>query len=383
MSSTSRPYLPYGRQCLDAEDIQSVTDVLTSDWLTTGPQVDAFERDMLEVTGGAHAVAVSSGTAALHCAMYALDIKPGDEVLVPALTFAASANCVLYQGAKPIFCDVEPDTLLIDPEQVMRHITPRTKAVVAVDYAGQPCEYEPLRELCEGHNLALVSDSCHALGATYSGRPLGDTTQLATFSFHPVKHITSGEGGMVVTRDASLAQRARRFRNHGIDTDFRQREQRGSFDYDVVDLGYNYRLSDIACALGRSQLRKLPRFLARRRAIATQYDTAFKAQRAIEPLLVRPGREHAYHLYVVRLADAKTRRRAFDALRQAGIGVNVHYKPLNLHPLYRERLGTAPGDCPVAESEYARCLSLPIFPAMTDSDVTHVVSELIDVVAER
>lgn len=374
--SDKPPYLPYGRQAIDDDDIESVVDVLSSDWLTTGPAVEAFERSMAEANGCKYAVAVSNGTAALHSAMHALGIGPGDEVLVPTLTFAASANCVLYQGATPVFCDIEPDTLLLDVADAHRRITSRTKAIVAVDYAGQPCDYTALGELARERNLALVSDSCHALGARFEGHPIAKLAQLTAFSFHPVKHITTGEGGMVTTHDPDLATRLRRFRNHGIDSDFRQREQRGRFEYDVLELGFNYRLSDIACALGQSQLRKLPSYLRRRRALAALYDAAFASDPSCEPLRLRAGREHAYHLYVVRLRDAQARAGAFDSLRQAGIGVNVHYRPLHLHPLYRARLGTRDGDFPAAEAAYARILSLPLFPQMVEADVQRVVAEL-------
>jgi perosamine synthetase len=376
MSAERTRFLPYGRQSIEADDIEGVIEVLRSDWLTTGPKVEEFERAMAEWTGCAHAVAVQTGTAALHCAMHALGVGPGDEVIVPAITFAATANCALYQGATPVFCDVQADTLLIDVEDARRRITPQTRAVIAVDYAGQPCDYAALRALAQSAGIHLVADACHALGASYAGDRAGRLAELTAFSFHPVKHITTGEGGMLTTDDAALAARARRFRNHGIDSDFRQREQRGSFYYEVQELGFNYRLSDLGCALGISQLRKLPRFLARRREIAARYDDAFAALSGVAPLARLPGLEHAYHLYVVRLADARTRLSAFEQLRAAGIGANVHYLPLNLHPLYRQRLGTQPGACPVAEAAYERILSLPMFPAMTDADVDRVIAVL-------
>jgi perosamine synthetase len=379
MSGEPPAFLPYGRQSLDQDDIDAVVEVLRSDWLTTGPKVEAFERAMRERIGCEHAIAVQSGTAALHCAMHALDIGPGDEVIVPAITFAATANCVLYQGATPVFCDVEADTLLIDVADARRRVTSKTRAVIAVDYAGQPCDYAALRAFTDDAGLALVDDACHALGARYAGQNIGRVAALTAFSFHPVKHATSGEGGMVTTDDAALAARVRRFRNHGIDSDFRQREQIGSFYYEVQELGYNYRLSDIACALGASQLRKLPRFLARRREIAARYDAAFAGSSALRPLARREGREHAYHLYVVRLSDARTRLAAFQHLRSAQIGANVHYLPLNLHPFYRRRLGTLPGACPVAEAAYEGILSLPMFPALSDADVDRVIQTLAEV----
>jgi perosamine synthetase len=361
---------------VDEEDIAAVVAVLRSDWLTCGPKVPAFERAVADAVRVREAVAVSSGTAALHAAMYALGVGPGDEVIVPPITFAATANCVLYRGATPVFADVEPDTLLLDPAAVERRITPRTRALIAVDYAGQACRYDELRDIAAHHGLALVADACHALGALYKGRPVGSLACLNVFSFHPVKHIATGEGGMVTTDDPDLARKLRLFRNHGITSDHRQREAAGSWFYEMVDLGYNYRMSDLQCALGISQLRKLPGWLRRRRRIARRYDEAFASLPAVCPLAVRPDVVHAYHLYVVRLGRSRAsgdRGRVFAALRRAGIGVNVHYIPVHLHPFYRRRLGTGPGLCPVAEAAYEQILSLPLFPRMTDGDVEDVI----------
>ncbi len=369
--------LPYGRQQIDEDDIAAVVEVLRSDWLTTGPKVEEFERAVAAFVGAGHAVAVSSGTAALHAAMFALDIGPGDEVIVPAMTFAATANCVTYQGGTPAFADVDPDTLLLTAETAAQRITPRTRAVIAVDYAGQPCDYDGLRELAARHGLALVADACHSLGAADRGRRAGSLADLSAFSFHPVKPITTGEGGMITTDDPRLAERMRRFRNHGITTDHRQRAARGSWSYEMVDLGFNYRLSDIQCALGLSQLRRLPEWLERRRQIARRYDAAFADLVGVRPLAVRPGAEHGYHLYVVRLEDEDPGARrgdVFARLRALGIGAGVHYVPVHLHPFYRRRLGTGPGFCPAAEAAYERILSLPIFPSMTDADIDRVVA---------
>jgi perosamine synthetase len=368
--------LPYGRQWLDEDDIAAVVEVLRSDWLTTGPKVAEFEQAFAHFVGTREAVVVSSGTAALHAAMYAIGIGSGDEVIVPAMTFAASANCVVYQGGMPVFADVEPDTLLLDPAQVEAKITSRTKAIIAVDYAGQPCDYDALRPIADRHGLKLVADACHALGGSYKGRPVGSLADLSIFSFHPVKHITTGEGGMITTDDPDLARRMRVFRNHGITSDHRQREQQGSWFYEMVDLGYNYRLTDFQCALGMSQLRKLPGWVARRQEIARRYGAAFAETPAVEPLGVREDVSHAYHLYVIQLALTQlqvTRAEVFKALRAEGIGVNVHYIPVHLHPFYRERFGTGPGLCPVAEGAYEQLISLPIFPAMTDDDVGDVI----------
>ena len=368
--------IPYGRQSIDEEDIQAVVGVLRSDWLTTGPKVDEFEGAFADFVGAKYAVAVCNGTAALHAAIYALGIEPGDEVIVPAMTFAATANCVVFQWATPVFIDVDPETLLINPSQIEAKITSRTKAIIAVDYTGHPADYDELSSISKQHGIALVADSCHALGATYKGRPVGSVADLSTFSFHPVKHITTGEGGMITTDDPELAKRMRMFRNHGITTDHRQREALGSWFYEMVDLGYNYRLTDFQCALGIRQLSKLPEWLERRREIARCYDEAFAELSAVSPLRVEKDVVHAYHLYVVRL-DLKQlqadRADIFAGLRSEGIGVNVHYIPVHLHPFYRKRFGTGPGLCPEAEAAYEQIISLPIYSNMSDASVDEVI----------
>lgn len=370
--------IPYGRQWVDDADVAAVVEVLRSDWLTTGPMVGRFERAFAEVTGAAEAVAVSNGTAALHAIMAALGIGPGDEVIVPPLTFVASANCVVYQGGTPVFADVDPATLLVDADAVEALVSPRTRAIVAVDYAGQPCDYAALRRVASRHGLALVADACHALGARYGGRRVGTLADATAFSLHPVKHITTGEGGVVTTDDAGLAARARTFRNHGIVRELAGRERVEPWLYEVVELGFNYRLTDLQCALGLSQLGKLAAWVARRQAIAACYDAAFAAVPAVTPLRVRPDVSHAYHLYVVQLdldrLRGATRADVFRALRDAGLGVNVHYVPAHLHPYYRARFGTKPGVCPVAEAAYERLITLPLFPAMTDADVDEVIA---------
>jgi len=372
--------LPYGRHWIDEDDIEAVVLTLRSDWLTTGPAVDEFERVFANYTGTRHAVAVANGTAALHAAMFALAVGPGDEVIVPPLTFAATANCVVYQGATPVFADVAPDTLLLAPERVAERITPRTKAIIAVDYAGQACDYDALRHLARAHGLRLVADACHALGGSYKEGTVGALADLSTFSFHPVKPITTCEGGLISTDDPDLARRMRLFRNHGITTDHRQRAQSGTCFYEMTDLGYNYRLSDLQCALGISQLRKLPERVARRQQIARLYDQAFASNPAVCSLRTRPEVSHAYHLYVTRVASG--RDALVSALREKGITANVHYVPVHLHPYYRHRYKTKPGLCPVAEEAYKHIVSLPIFPQMSDADVSRVataVEEICDV----
>jgi perosamine synthetase len=368
--------LPYGRQCLDEDDIAAVVETLRSPLITTGPRVDQFERAVADDVGCNYAVAVSSGTAALHCAMHAIEIAPGDEVIVTPMTFAATANAVFYQGGTPVFADVNENTLLIDPRKVTERITTRTKAIVAVDYAGQPCEYHALRSIAEAHNLWLVADACHSLGGSYQGQPVGHLADLTVFSFHPVKHITTGEGGMITTDDEHLARRMKLFRNHGISADAHTRQARGSWYYEMTELGWNYRITDIQCALGLSQLKKLSRWIEKRQRIAAAYDEAFADISSVQPLARRQPLEHAYHLYVVKIdnrRDADARTKLFADLRAHNIAANVHYIPVHMHPYYRQVLGTGPGDCPVAEAAYEKIISLPMFPSMTVEDVDYVI----------
>lgn len=443
-TNETKTFIPYGRQSIDEQDVAAVCSVLRSDWLTTGPKVAEFEEALADFVGAEYAVAVSNGTAALHAAMYALQIGPGDEVIVPPMTFAATANCVVFQGGIPVFADVDPDTLLIDPAQVEAKVTPKTKAIIAVDYTGQPCDYDKLCAIAERHGLKLVADACHALGAEYKERKAGSLADLNIFSFHPVKHITTGEGGMITTDDEELAMRMRMFRNHGITrdpecfspltSDLRPLTSGFSWFYEMVDLGYNYRITDFQCALGISQLQKLPEFLQRRRRIAALYDEALSAILGIEPLGLRadvlPAAQsarrmaqsedrpspsssdpllsacpveftegdsaaystgapsstpstHAYHLYVVRVdpgASGVDRTALFTTLREKGIAVNVHYIPVHLHPFYIEKFHTGLGLCPVAEAAYEQIISLPMFPGMTDEDVEKVIAILMKMV---
>lgn len=367
--------IPYGRQHIDADDIQAVTKALQSDYLTTGPCIGEFENTVAQYCKASYGVAVASGTAALHAAMHTLGIRSGDEVIVPAMTFVASANCILYQGGTPVFADVDPATLLISPKSVEELITDRTKAIIGVDYAGHPCDWHALHKLADRHGIALVADSCHALGATFDGQKVGTLADMTVFSFHPVKHIATGEGGMILTSNTDYANNLRQFRNHGITTDARTREESGQWFYEMVDLGYNYRMTDIQAALGSSQMRKLADFLDQRRRIATRYDESF-ADTQIEPLTRRHNVEHAYHLYVVRIPE---RDKVYKALRKAGIFAQVHYIPAHLHPYYQRELNTGKGMCPVAEKAYGEILSLPMYPALSESDQEYVSQTLIEI----
>ncbi len=369
--------LPYGRQSISEDDIQAVVDVLRSDWLTTGPKVPEFEEALAARVGAKYAVAFSSGTAALHGAAFAAGLKPGDEAITSPLTFAATANCVLYQGARPVFADVSPDTLNLDPDRLAERITPNTRAVLPVDYAGHPADLDPILALAERHGLTVIEDACHALGAEYKGRRTGSIAHMSVFSFHPVKHVATGEGGMVTTDRPDLAESLRRFRNHGISNDARTRQASGQWHYEMVLLGFNYRLTDIACALGISQLKKLETNLARRREIAARYTAAFRNLRGVIAPTVRPDVNPAWHLYPIRINASqlkKDRAYMFRALRAENIGVNVHYIPVHLHPYYRDRFGYRGGEYPIAETAYEQLISLPMFHGMTDQDVEDVIA---------
>jgi UDP-4-amino-4,6-dideoxy-N-acetyl-beta-L-altrosamine transaminase len=373
--------LPYGRHEVDETDIQAVVGVLQGDWLTNGPTVGRFEQAFAEVVGAQFAVAFSSGTAALHAAAYVAGIGPGDEVITSPLTFLASANCILYSGGTPVFADVDPDTLNLDPAAVEAALTPRTKAVLPIHFAGLPCDMEAIHTITRPRNLAVVEDAAHALGAEIGGRPVGGLSELTTYSFHPVKHITTGEGGMVTTNETLLAERLRRFRNHGIEREVRARQ--ATWRQDMVGVGFNYRLTDIQGALGLSQLRRLDARLKRREEIATRYREAFVAMPELTAAPTREQTRHAWHLYPLRLNGDRLRQdreTIFQALRAENIGVSVHYRPVHLHPYYRDRFGTGPGLCPAAEAAFERLLTLPLFPGMTDGDVADVITAVAKVI---
>lgn len=368
--------IPYGRQSIDDADIEAVVQVLKSEWVTQGPKIGEFEAAVASLSGVKEGISYSSGTSGLHGAMFAAGLGPKDEVIVPPLTFVATANSVVYAGATPVFADVLPETLLIDPRDVANKITPRTRAIIAVDFAGQPCDYEALRVLAERHGLVLISDACHSLGAAYKGKPAASLADMTVFSFHPVKHITTGEGGMVVTSDPSKASRLRLFRNHGIEADIEVRKRKGTWHYEMIELGYNYRMTDIQAALGLSQLRKLSGWIKRRQEIAAIYDRAFADVKTFKPLLKSANLSHAYHLYVIQMDCTllgKDRQQVFNEFLDRGIKTNVHYMPVHLQPFYQARFGTGPGLCPAAEAAYPKLLSLPLYPGLTEEDVQRVI----------
>ena len=374
---TERQYLPYGKQWLDDDDVEAVAAVLRGDWLTTGPLVGEFEKALAARAGTRHAVAVSSGTAALHTTYFAAGLGKGDEIVVPALTFVATASTALHLGATVRFADVDPGTGNIDPGSMEEAIGPATRFVVPVDYTGHPADYEAIRTVTDRRGVRLVADGAHSFGAAYHGKPASTLADATATSFHPVKPITTGEGGAVLTDRDDWRDRAALFRNHGIVRDpARHGTPGGPWHYEVQALGLNYRLPDILCALGLSQLRKLDRFLARRREIAAAYTKALGDARGVERPAVEEGVESGWHLYVIRVTDAARRERVFDFLRSEGLGVQLHYAPVHLHPLYRD-LGYEAGSCPRAEDFAARAISIPIFPRMTDDDVDRVIDTVI------
>ncbi len=378
-------FLSYGRQNIDQTDIDAVVAVLRSDFLTQGPEVERFEQALAAATGARFAIAYSHGTAALFGACFAAGVQAGDEVITSPITFAASANCAAYLGAKPVFADVEPLMVTLDPDAFERAITPRTKAVIPVHFAGQPVQLEEISAIARKHGLTVIEDAAHALGARYHGKPIGGTglSDMAILSFHPVKHITTGEGGAVTTDDPQLADRLRRFRNHGIERDPSRFTipSPGPWYHEMQDLGHNFRLTDLQAALGRSQLQRLPAFVARRQAIAVLYERLLAGVAGVKTLGHLPDTENSYHLMVLRIDFAglgRDRAQVMDALRARQIGSQVHYIPCYRHP-YHAAAGWQPADFPNAEAFYAQALSLPMYPDLSDADVARVVLALQEV----
>ncbi len=371
--------IPYGRQSIDDNDIQNVIDVLRSDFLTTGPKVVEFEKRVADYVGAKYAVAVSNGTAALHIACLAAGIGKGDEVITSPITFAASSNCVLYCGGTPMFADIDAKTYNIRPEEIEARITDRTKAIIPVHYTGQPCDMDVITEIARRHNLIVIEDAAHALGASYKNRMIGSISDMTCFSFHPVKPITTGEGGMVVTNDEKLYKRLLLFRSHGITREEdAMTDNQGAWYYQQLELGYNYRITDISCALGCSQMNKLDSFIERRRAIADRYDAAFAEVEAIVTPYQMPGCNSGWHLYMIQVED---RKNVFDQMRSAGIGVNVHYIPVYQHPYYQQN-GYHKCCCANAEQFYSRAISLPIFPELTEEQQQYVIDKVVEFVTK-
>jgi UDP-4-amino-4,6-dideoxy-N-acetyl-beta-L-altrosamine transaminase len=378
--------LPYGHQWIDEEDIKAVIDVLRSDWITQGPKVAEFEKEFARYVGARYAVAVNSGTAALHAACFAARIEKGDEVITTPITFAASANCVLYQGGTPVFADIKEDTLNIDPEEIKKKINQKTKALILVDFTGLPVDLKEIQEITREYNLVIIEDASHALGATYKDSKIGSISDMTIFSFHPVKHITTGEGGMITTNNKEYYERLILFRTHGIT---KERDKllnyEGPWYYEMQELGYNYRLTDFQCALGLSQLKKIDSNLAKRREIVKVYNSKFKDMPEIKIPENNPFDSNpAWHVYMIQLNLERIkvgRREIFEALRAENIGVNVHYIPIHLQPYYQKKFGYHLGDFPKAENYYSRAITLPIFPKMSDKDVYDVVRAVKKVIA--
>lgn len=367
--------IPYGHQWIDGNDIKEVIRILKSDWITQGPKIKEFEDDLCGYTKARYAVAVSSGTAALHIACLAAGIKQGDEAVTSPITFIASANCIVYCGGKPVFADIEPDTINISPDELRKSVTKRTKAVIPVHFAGHPCDMERIFSIARSRGLLLIEDAAHALGAEYKGVRVGSCkySDMTTLSFHPVKHVTTGEGGAVLTNRKDLYKILLMLRNHGITKDLgKPKKEVGAWYYEQRLLGFNYRITDFQCALGVSQLRKLNRFLEKRREIAGIYDRRLSSVDEIVLPRERPYARSAWHIYCVRLRNARKRKTVFDKLRREGIGVQVHYIPVHLQPFYRERFGYKEGDYPKAENYYDSTITLPIYPAMRPSEVKRV-----------
>ncbi|WP_422115098.1 UDP-4-amino-4,6-dideoxy-N-acetyl-beta-L-altrosamine transaminase [Brachybacterium sp. UNK5269] len=365
--------LPYGRQSIDPDDVAAVTAALRSDWLTTGPEVDRFEAAVAARAGVEHAVSVTSGTAALHVAYAAAGIEPGDEVVTTPLTFAATAATAALLGARIVFADVDPATGNLDPAAAEAAVTDRTRVVAGVDYAGVPVDAPALRDLASRKDLLFLEDAAHSIGSTLDGEPVGALADLTTYSFFPTKNLTTAEGGAVVTADADLAARARAFKNHGLirDRSLQRHPDEGPWHQEVHSFGLNYRLPDVLCALGTSQLARLDQFVARRAEVKAAYDAALGDLDGVDVPFAPEGAAPAWHLYPLRV-PAERRRSIFDSLRDQGIGVQVNYIPAYWHPVF-EDLGYQRGMCPVAEDYYRREISLPMFPSLTDADVERVI----------
>jgi len=365
--------LPYGHHWIDDEDIAAVVETLKSDWITQGPKIEEFESKVADYCGVKYAVAVSSGTTALHAACAVAGISQTDEAITTPLTFAATANAVVYNNGRPVFADIREDTLNIDPEEIRGCISPRTKAIIPVDFAGHPADLDEIKKIAAQHELVIIEDSTHSLGAEYKGRKVGSLADMTVFSFHPVKIITTGEGGMILTDNENYYHKLKTFRHHGI---LKGNSDKGAWYYEINSPGHNFRITDIQCALGISQLKKLNSFIERRGEIAAKYNKAFSQMDEVITPVEAGYVKSAYHIYTIQLKTDRLkadRKEIFDVLRAENIGVNVHYMPLHLQPFYQREFGYSQGDFPKAERYYERAITLPIFPKMTDDDVKDVI----------
>lgn len=376
--------LSYSRQEILEEDIQAVVDALRSESLTGGDRLRAFEEAVAEFVGAKYGVAFSSGTAALHAAVSAAEVGPGDEGITTPNTFCATANCLIYQGGRPVFADVAEDTLTLDPAAVQARITPKTKVLLPVDYAGHPADLDAMAALADKHGLTVIEDACHAIGARYRGQRVGSISHMSVFSFHPVKHIAAGEGGMVTTNDSKFAERLRRFRDHGINRSTEQTATEPWF-YAMENLGFNYRLDEMSCALGFSQLKRIESNLNARRGWAMRYAEALADFEGLRLPVEQADCDHAWHLYPIRINERIAgidRRTVFCGMREAGIRVQVHYIPVHRHPYYQS-MGWRAGQFPVAEAAYEQILSLPMFHGMQQAEWQSVIDCLTRIWKER
>lgn len=379
-------FIPYGTQNIDEEDINEVVSVLKSSFISSGPKINEFENAFAEYVGCKYCVAVSNGTAALHCACMALGLKPGDEVITTPLSFVATANAILYCGAKPVFVDINKETLNIDETLIEEKITKNTKAIIPVHFAGRPCNMDKIKKIAQAHNLKIIEDAAHALGAKYKNNYVGSIGDMTTFSFHPVKHITTGEGGMIATNDEHLYKKLQIIRNHGITRDKTlfecNNDNCGGWYYEQICLGYNYRITDFQSALGISQLKKMPANLARRKEIVNKYLQGLKNIKEISLPKISKTQQSSWHLFIIKVNHNKlNRKKVFDRLRACNIGVNVHYIPIYYQPYYK-KLGYKKGLCPNVENIYEDIITLPIHSKMTNCDVDYVIECLKNIILE-
>ena len=363
--------IPYSHQWIDNKDIKEVVKVLKSDWLTQGPKVEEFEKAIAKYCNAKYGVAFSSGTSALYAAYKTAGIKEGDEVITTPLTFVATSNMISVLGAKPVFVDVEQDTLNINPELIERSITSRTKAIATVDFAGVSCDYDKILKIAKENKLLLVEDACHALGTEYKGRKLGSFADITIVTFHPVKHITTGEGGVALTNNKNFYEKLKIVRNHGII----KKPEKGGWYYEVKEPSFNFRITDIQCALGISQLKKIDRFLKRRREIIAKYNKAFKDVKEIILPTEKNYLKTARYIYPIQVKK-QNRKKVFGNLQEQGIGIQIHYMPLHLHPFYKKRFEYKKGDFPIAEEYYERAITIPLFPKMTNREVDYVIKSV-------
>lgn len=375
-------FIPYGHQWIDEEDIEEVVKVLRSDWITTGPKIEEFENALRRYVGCKYAVAVNSGTSALDIAVQTLNLAAGSEVITTPFTFVATSNAILYNDLKPVFVDIEKETRNINPDEIRKKITDKTKAIIYVDYAGHPCDIGEIKEIAEEHDLYLIEDACHAIGAEYKSKKVGNFADMTVFSFHPVKHITTGEGGAVVTNNEEIHEKLKFLRNHGIDKSALDRfGPEAGWAYDLKFLGRNYRLTDFQAALGIPQLKKLDGFIRRREEIVRMYNEAFEDMPEIETPVVKPYVKHAWHIYTI-LLNGINRDEFFSKMRERNIGVNVHYIPIYRFSYYHEHFNFIPKDFPVTEDVFSKIVTLPLFPKMEKEEVTYVADAVKETIAE-